>query len=112
EEKHINIESDFAIEHVDNEKKEIVDYGGRAIPFDILVTVPTNKGDDLIERSGLGDDLNYVATNKATLQSKVYSNIFVLGDATDIPASKAGSVAHFEAEILTGNILHFVKGET
>jgi len=110
-EKNINIESDFAIEHVDNEKKEIVDYGGRAIPFDILVTVPTNKGDEVIARSGMGDDLNYVPTHKATLQSKEYANVFVLGDASNIPASKAGSVAHFEAEILTDNILRFVKGE-
>lgn len=111
EEKHIHIESDFAIEHVDNEKKEIVDYGGRSIPFDLLVTVPTNKGDELIERSGMGDDLNFIPTNKATLQSLNYSNVFVLGDASNIPASKAGSVAHFEAEILTDNILRFVKGE-
>lgn len=111
EEKHIKIESDFAIEQVDNEKKEIVDYGGRAIPFDILVTVPTNKGDEVMERSGMGDDLNYVPTNKATLQSKEYANVFVLGDASNIPASKAGSVAHFEAEILTENILRYIKGE-
>ncbi|MBK7557548.1 MAG: FAD-dependent oxidoreductase [Chitinophagaceae bacterium] len=110
-EKGIHIEPDFAIEHVDNEKKEIVDYGGRAIPFDLLVTVPTNKGDELIERSGMGDDLNYVPTHKATLQSKEHANIFVLGDASNIPASKAGSVAHFEAEILTDNILRFIKGE-
>jgi sulfide:quinone oxidoreductase len=110
-EKNIKIESDFAIEHVDNEAREIVDYGGRRIPFDILVTVPTNKGDDLIERSGMGDDLNYVPANKATLQSKDYKNIFVLGDASNIPASKAGSVAHFEAEILTDNILLYLKGE-
>ncbi|MBL7739656.1 MAG: FAD-dependent oxidoreductase [Chitinophagaceae bacterium] len=110
-EKHINIESDFAIEHVDNETKEIVDYGGKAIPFDILVTVPTNKGDEVMARSGMGDDLNYVPTHKATLQSKEYANVFVLGDASNIPASKAGSVAHFEAEILTENILRFVKGE-
>jgi len=110
-EKHIKIESDFAIEHVDNEKKEIIDYAGRAIPFDILVTVPTNKGDELIERSGMGDDLNYVFTNKATLQSRDYTNIFILGDASNLPASKAGSVAHFEAEILTENILLFLKGQ-
>ena len=110
-EKHINIESDFAIEHVDNQKKVIIDYAGRAIPFDILVTVPTNKGDELIERSGMGDDLNYVFTNKATLQSRDYTNIFILGDASNLPASKAGSVAHFEAEILTENILLFLKGQ-
>jgi len=111
DEKGILIESDFAIEHVDNENRKIVDYGGREIPFDILVTVPTNKGDAVIERSGMGDDLNYVPTHKATLQSKDYANVFVLGDASNIPASKAGSVAHFEAEILTENILRFVKGE-
>jgi sulfide:quinone oxidoreductase len=110
-EKNIRIEPDFAIEKVDNDRKVIVDYGGKTIPFDLLVTVPTNKGDDLIDRSGMGDDLNYVPTNKATLQSLDYENIFVLGDASNIPASKAGSVAHFEAEILTENILHYVKGE-
>ena len=109
--KNIGLESDFAIESVDNERKVIIDYGGREIPFDLLVTVPTNKGDELMERSGMGDDLNYVPTNKATLQSLAHNNIFVLGDASNIPASKAGSVAHFEAEILTANILHFIKGE-
>jgi sulfide:quinone oxidoreductase len=110
-EKNIKIESDFAIESVDNENKKIIDYGGREIPFDLLVTVPTNKGDELIERSGMGDDLNFVPTNKATLQAQNYSNIFVLGDASNIPASKAGSVAHFEAEILTDNILNFIHGK-
>jgi sulfide:quinone oxidoreductase len=111
QEKNITIESDFAIAEVDNDHKKIIDYGGREIPFDLLVTVPTNKGDELMERSGLGDELNYVPTNKATLQSQAYPNIFVLGDASNIPASKAGSVAHFEAEILTENIKHFIKGE-
>jgi sulfide:quinone oxidoreductase len=77
----------------------------------LLVTVPTNKGDALIERSGMGDELNYVPTSKATLQSLSYPEIFVLGDASNIPASKAGSVTHFEAEILTENILHFIKDE-
>lgn len=109
--KNIHIETDFAIEHIDNDKHVMVDYGGKEIPFDLLVTVPTNKGDDVIARSGMGDELNYVPTNKATLQSKDYENIFVLGDASNIPASKAGSVAHFEAEILTENILRYIKGE-
>ncbi len=111
QEKNINIESDFAIAEVDNENKKIIDYGGREIPFDLLVTVPTNKGDELLERSGMGDELNYVPTNKATLQSQAYKNVFVIGDASNIPASKAGSVAHFEAEILTENIIRFINGE-
>lgn len=111
DEKNIHIESDFAIEQVDNDRKVIVDYGGREVPYDLLVTVPTNKGDEVMARSEMGDDLNFVPTNKATLQSLVYDNIFALGDATNIAASKAGSVAHFEAEILTNNILHFIHGE-
>ncbi len=109
--KNIHSVGDFAIESVDNETKVIRDYGGKEIPFDLLVTVPTNKGDAIIERSGLGDELNYVPTHKATLQSKAHKNIFVIGDASNIPASKAGSVAHFEAEILTENILHFIHRE-
>lgn len=112
QEKHIHIVPDFAIECVDNETKTIRDYGGKEVPFDLLVTVPVNKGDALMERSGLGDDLNYIPTHKETLQSLKHENIFVIGDATNIPASKAGSVAHFEAEILTENILHYINGES
>ena len=110
-EKNITIVPDFAIMEVDNENKKIVDYGGEEVPFDLLVTVPTNKGDDLWARSGMGDDLNYLPTDKATLQSKAHPNIFVIGDATNVPASKAGSVAHFEAEILTENILHYINNQ-
>jgi sulfide:quinone oxidoreductase len=88
-----------------------VDYGGKEVAFDILVTVPTNKGNDAIGRSQLGDELNYVPANKATLQSLQHKNIFVIGDAAAIPASKAGSVAHFEAGILTKNILHYIHDE-
>jgi len=110
-EKNIKLESDFAIAEVDNESKTIVDYGGKAIPFDLLVTVPTNKGDAVMERSGLGDELNFIPTDKASLQSLKFKNIFVIGDATNIPASKAGSVAHFEAEILTENILQYVNDQ-
>jgi len=111
-EKGIHMEADFAIEHVDNDKKEIVDYEDRRIPFDLLVTVPTNMGDEVIEKSGLGDDLNFIPTDPNTLQSKANENIFVIGDATNVPASKAGSVAHFEAETLTDNILLYINGYT
>lgn len=111
EEKNISQINDFGIKKVDNESKKIIDYEGREVSFDLLVTIPTNKGDALIERSGLGDELNYVPTNKTTLQSLNNPDIFVLGDATNIPASKAGSVTHFEAEILTENIVCFINNE-
>ncbi len=111
EQKNIKVVPDFNIEHVDGENRKIVDYGGEEIDYDLLVTVPTNMGDAMIERSGFGDELNYVPTDKATLQTKIKDNIFALGDATNIPASKAGSVAHFEAEILTENILRYIDGK-
>jgi len=111
EQKNINIVPNFNIEKVDTANNKIIDYGGKEVEYDLLVTVPTNMGDAMIERSGIGDDLNFVPTDKNTLQSKVKENIFVIGDATNIPASKAGSVAHFEAEILTENILRFAEGK-
>lgn len=109
--KHIKVVPDFNIERVDAEHKKIIDYGGEEVTYDLLVTVPTNMGDEMIERSGFGDELNFVPTDKATLQSKVKNNIFVIGDATNIPTSKAGSVAHFEAEILTENIKRYIAGK-
>ena len=109
--KNIKVVSDFNIESVDAINKKIIDYGEEEVDYDLLVTVPTNMGNECIERSGFGDDLNFVPTDKATLQSKVKDNIFAIGDATNIPASKAGSVAHFEAEILTDNILRYIEGK-
>jgi len=111
EEKRITVVHDFAIARVEAERRRIVSWDDREVPYDLLVTVPPNMGDAMIERSGLGDELNYVPVDKHTLQSKARENIFVLGDATDAPTSKAGSVAHFEAEVLTENILYFIRGE-
>ena len=111
EEKGIKEVTDFNIESIDYENNKMIDYSGKEVEYDLLVTVPTNLGDEVIERSGLGDDMNFVPTHKATLQSKAHENIFVIGDATNLPASKAGSVAHFEAEILTDNILLYIDGK-
>ena len=111
DEKRISVVHDFAIARVDAEKKAIVSWDEKEVPYDLLVTVPPNMGAEMIDRSGLGDELNYVPTDKHTLQSKAHANIFVIGDATDCPTSKAGSVAHFEAEVLTENILHHIAGE-
>ena len=111
DEKRISVVHDFAIARVDAEKKAIVSWDEKEVPYDLLVTVPPNMGAEMIDRSGLGDELNYVPTDKHTLQCKAHANIFVIGDATDCPTSKAGSVAHFESEVLTENILHFIAGQ-
>jgi len=111
EEKDIKVVTDFAIGSVDNEEHQIVSWDEIKVPYDLLVTVPTNMGDPMIERSGLGDELNFVPVDKHTLQCKAHDNIFVIGDATDVPTSKAGSVAHFEAEVLIENIESFIAGK-
>ncbi|RLD41981.1 MAG: NAD(P)/FAD-dependent oxidoreductase [Bacteroidetes bacterium] len=110
EQKNIEIVPDFNIMEVNNDEKKIIDYGGVEVPFDCLVSVPTNMGDSMIERSGLGDDMNFVPTDKHTLQQKDHENIFVIGDASNIPTSKAGSVAHFASEILEENLMCAIEG--
>lgn len=109
-EKNIQVVSEFYIERIDNDKKVLVSYDEKEVPFDVLTIVPVNMGDAMIERSGLGDDLNFIPTNKHTLQSEQHKNIFVLGDASNIPTSKAGSVAHFASEILFENIMNSIEG--
>jgi sulfide:quinone oxidoreductase len=110
EERKVHVETDFMIERVDPERKMLVSYDEREVPFDLLVTIPVNMGADFVARSGLGDELNYVPVDKGTLQSKAHPNIFAVGDASDIPASKAGSVAHFSVEIFVDNFLQHVAG--
>jgi len=111
DERKIAVESDFMVERIDVENKALISYDEREVPFDLLVTIPLNMGADFVARSGLGDELNYVPVDKHTLQSKAYANIFAVGDASDIPASKAGSVAHFSVEIFADNFCQLVAGK-
>ena len=108
--KNIHLTPEFNIARVDNEKKTIVSWDEMEVPFDVLVTIPTNMGDDVIERSGMGDELNFIPTDNQTLMVEGYNNIFAIGDCTDLPSSKAGSVAHFEADILLENFLDVIEG--
>ncbi len=112
EEKEIGLEVDFAVGEVDGVAGRLVSYDGREIPFDLLVTVPLHSGAAYVGRSpGLGDALGFVPTNPHTLQALARPNVFALGDATNVPTSKAGSVTHFEGELLAQNIGHFLAGE-
>ncbi len=107
--KNIKLTTEFGIAKVDNEKKAIVSWEEDEIPFDVLVTIPTNMGDAAIERSGMGDEFNFIPTDNQTLKAEGYDNIFVIGDATNLPSSKAGSVAHFQADILYENFLATIE---
>ena len=111
-EKGIELVTEFNTGEVDGAGGRLVSYDEREVPFDLLVTIPLHGGADYVSRSpGLGDDLGFVPTDPATLQSKAKPNVFVLGDATNVPTSKAGSVTHFEGELLTENIRRFLAGE-
>lgn len=106
----IKLEPDFVIEHIDPETKTMFSMDEREIAFDLLVTIPLNMGADFVARSGMGNDLNYVPVDKETFLSKEYPNVFALGDASDIPASKAGSVAHFAIDLFAENFVDYVNG--
>ncbi|MGZ4449513.1 MAG: NAD(P)/FAD-dependent oxidoreductase, partial [Nocardioides sp.] len=108
DERKIHLETDFLVEHVDGERQVLVSYDEREVPFDLLVTVPLNMGADFVARSGLGDELNYVPVDKHTLLSLAHDNVWAVGDASNIPASKAGSVAHFAVEVFCENFLEHV----
>lgn len=110
EERKIALETDFMVERVDTETKALVSFDEREIPFDLLVTVPLNMGADFVGRSELGNDLNYVPVDKHTFQSMKFDNVFALGDAADVPTSKAGSVAHFAVDVWTENFVRHVEG--
>jgi sulfide:quinone oxidoreductase len=109
--KNVVVEPDFAISGVDSTKNIVSSYDGRELNYDLLVAIPTNMGADVIGRSGMGDDLNFVPTNKQTLASNKWQNVWVIGDAANVPASKAGSVVHYEAETLLENILDAIAGK-
>jgi sulfide:quinone oxidoreductase len=111
-EKGITVVPDFYVERVDEDRKTLVSYDGAEEAFDLLVAVPVNKGAAWVERSGLGDDdgLGFLPTDKHTLRARGLPDVFVIGDATNVPTSKAGSVAHFESEVLVQNVLDHVAG--
>jgi len=112
-EKGINLVTEFNTGEVVGKDAEggghLVGYDGREIPFDLAVVVPLHSGAAYVGRSpGLGDDLNFVGTDPHTMQSTAKANVFAIGDATNVPISKAGSVTHFEGEALVRNIEHYL----
>jgi sulfide:quinone oxidoreductase len=111
-EKGIVLETEFATGEVDGEHGRLVSYDEREVPFDLLVSIPLHGGAAYVGRSpGLGDELGFVATDPHTLQAKAAGNVFAIGDATNLPTSKAGSVTHFEGDTLVANIGHFLADE-
>jgi sulfide:quinone oxidoreductase len=111
-EKGIALETEFATGAVDGAGGRLMSFDEREVPFDLLVTIPLHGGPAYVGRSpGLGDELGFVATDLHTLQSKAAPNVFAIGDATNLPTSKAGSVTHFEGDTLVENVRRFLDGK-
>jgi len=110
DQKGIKVVPDFMVEHVDPDAKKIVSYDEQELEYDLLVSIPLNMGDEVIARSGLGDELNFIPVDKHTFLHPKYANVFVIGDAANIPTSKAGSVAHFSTDCFAENFLRYIDG--
>jgi sulfide:quinone oxidoreductase len=110
DERGIALEADFLLERVDLDGRQLVSYDEREVPFDLLVTVPLNFGAAYVGRSGLGDELRHVKVDKHTFLADGHDDIFALGDAANLPTSKAGSVAHFAVDVFVDNFLRHVEG--
>lgn len=108
--KGITLETDFMVEHVDQERRVLVSYDEREVAYDQLVTIPLNMGAEFVARSGLGGELNYVPVDKHTSLSTDHPSILGLGDASNVPTSEAGSVAHFSVDVFVENFLEHVAG--
>ena len=109
-ERGIAIEADFVVERVDPEAKTLVSFDGRTVPFDLLVTTSLNRGAAFLTGSGLADELDHVEVDPGTLRSLRYPNVFALGDAADLPTSKAGATAHYAADVFVENFAAHVEG--
>jgi len=110
--KSIGLVTEFNTGQVDTGSGQLISFDGRAVGFDLAVVVPIHGGQAYVGRSpGLGDALGFVPVDERTLQAKASPEIFAIGDATDLRASKAGSVAHFEGEVLAGNIASYLAGQ-
>ena len=110
EDKGIELHTFFNVETIDPDKKTIGSLEGEELPYDLLILVPPHKGAQVVIDSGLAPGAGWLPTEKDTLNVKGHDDIWALGDATDLPLSKAGSTAHFEAPVVAERIAAAVLG--
>jgi len=104
----ITYETLFNLKEVDGAKRIVKSEEGSETDFDLLISIPAHRGMEVIEKNGLGQR-GWIPTHRTNLNMEGRNNVFVLGDTTNLPISKAGSTAHFEAETLGENIAAMVK---
>lgn len=105
QQKNIKVTPNFDIAQVNADEKTIESHKGEKINYDLLVTIPPNFGAQFILDSNMGDPMGFVDTDHFTLKAKNYEHIYVIGDATNVPTSKAGAVAHYQLNTVLKNLL-------
>jgi sulfide:quinone oxidoreductase len=110
-ERHVEMVTEFNTARVDGPGRKLVSYDDRVVNFDLAVVIPAHSGAPYVTRSkDLGDALGFIDVDPHTLQAKCAPNVFVIGDAAGVPTSKAGSVTHFEGDVVVRNVLAFLDG--
>lgn len=104
----IKYQTFFNTKEVDAKNKTITSEEGDTLEYDLLITIPPHRGAQVIEDSGLGQ-AGWIPTNPKTLLREGSNNVFVIGDTTNIPISKAGSTAHFQADTIVENLTLMVQ---
>ncbi len=106
----IELKTFFNVDAVDTASRSVSSIEGETAEYDLLVLVPPHRGSAVVTASGLGDADGWIPTDRNTLQHKTFERIFAIGDATDLPISKSGSTAHFEAPVVASRIASLVRG--
>ncbi len=110
-ERGIELTGFFNVESVDPVARTVSSLEGETVAYDLLVLLPPHRGQKVIEDSGLGDERGWVPVDQNTLKHTQFEQVWAIGDTTDIPISKSGSVAHYEASVVAAEIMAAVKGE-
>lgn len=110
EERDIRLETFFNADEVDPDAGVLHSMEGKELDYDLLVGIPPHAGSDLVTAAGLGDD-GWADVDRHTLESPHAEDVFVVGDLADVPTSKAGSVAHYEAGTVADRLASRVRGQ-
>jgi sulfide:quinone oxidoreductase len=110
EQRGIELVTFFNVESVDPSAGTVSSLEGEKVEYDLLVLVPPHRGQRVISDSDLGDVGGWLPTDRATLQVGEHERVFAIGDATNLPISKSGSTAHFEAPVVASRIASLVNG--
>lgn len=98
----------FNMKEVDSKGKIVHSEEGETLDCDLLVSVPPHRGMEVIEKNKLGAG-GFIPTDRLSLKMEGRDNVYIIGDTTNLPISKAGSTAHFEAEALAENLAAIIK---